>query len=113
MYVPVWDANPQVGRTKTCSTFSAHDENFRKQVTYVNSGLIPGNKFECLPLLSGGALHRNTENLLKTLADRGQLPRMSVISEFKLYLQELNGAAAHSQLRQYLPHKNSGEDYGF
>ena len=52
----------------------------RKQVTYVNSGLIPGNEFECLPLLSGGALHRNTENLLKTLADRGQLPRMSVIS---------------------------------
>ena len=40
----------------------------RKQATYVASGLIPALSFQCLPVLSGGSLHKNLKNLLDTLA---------------------------------------------
>ena len=74
----------------------------RKIKAYVSTGLIPQEQFLCIPMLSGGALHKNTKLLLKSLADVCGLVREDVIQDFALNLQEQNGAIVFSQLRNFL-----------
>ena len=74
----------------------------RKHDTYVKSGKISESSFQCIPILSGGAMHTNTQSLLSALADASGSQRQQIKSEFQVLLQELNGAVAYSQLRKYI-----------
>ena len=74
----------------------------RKNEAYVQSGMFPHESFKCLPVLSGGALHENTRNLIRALADASQMERQVAEQSFKLKLQDINGAQVLSHLRQYL-----------
>ena len=84
----------------------------RKHGHYVASGLISSGAFQCLPVLSSGGLSTTTRNLLYALADATVQNRKTVEADFKLLLQDLNGAAVYSQLRKYLA-SNGTENYGF
>ena len=84
----------------------------RKRQTYVNTGLITSDKFQCLPILSGGSMHENLKILLKSLADAGGVSRETTLQDFTLHLQELNGTVTFSQLRKYLADQHTME-YGF
>ena len=79
----------------------------RKHSTYVASGMIPQERFVCLPVLSGGAMHHGLRHLLHTLADCSGLDRVRTLNEFSLCLQELNGSIVFSQLRNYLSNDDS------
>ena len=74
----------------------------RKVSKYVASKLIPNEQFQCVPMLSGGAMHSNTKALITTLADACGLERDFVVQDFTLRLQELNGSVVMSQLRKYI-----------
>ena len=79
----------------------------RKHSAYVASGMIPQERFVCLPVLSGGAMHHGLRHLLHTLADCSGLDRVRTLNEFSLCLQELNGSIIFSQLRNYLSNDDS------
>ena len=72
----------------------------KKVATYVDSNLIPREQFVCLPLLTGGAMNKSTINFLHSLADANGFERRHILEDFKLLLQELNGALLASQLRK-------------
>ena len=74
----------------------------RKINRYIVSSLIPTQQFLCIPMLSGGAMHLNTKELLSALADACGLARDKIHQDFALQLQELNGSVAMSQFRKYL-----------
>ena len=74
----------------------------RKVKTYVASGLLNSSQFQCVPILSGGAMHTKTKQLIHALADACGYERNSTVQDFTLRLQELNGAVALSQLKKYL-----------
>ena len=81
----------------------------RKHNTYVASGMIPQERFKCIPVLSGGAMHQGLKTLLHTLADCCGLERGKTLNEFSLHLQELNGSVVFSQLKNYLTQETSQE----
>ena len=81
----------------------------RKIKTYVTTAMIPSNQFVCLPMLSGGAMHANTKALLNSLADVCGADRETIVGDFALQLQELNGAVVYSQLKQFLASDSSEE----
>ena len=74
----------------------------RKHDTYVKTGKIAEESFKCIPILSGGSMHTDTQALLTALADASGRPRQQIKEEFQLLLQELNGAVAYTQLKKYL-----------
>ena len=78
----------------------------RKRGTYVATGLIPEEKFMCIPVLASGSLHSNTRLLLHAIADATLAVRQDTEMEFKLLVQELAGTQVYSQLRQHLSHTN-------
>ena len=47
-------------------------------------------------------MHANTKLLLNTLADMSGAERETVLEDFALQLQELNGDVVYSQLKQFL-----------
>ena len=88
-------------RSKKCTQLM--NEAIKKKInTYVKTELIREECFECLPVLSGGALHRNTQRLIQVLADAAGIDRQLAELDFKLLVQELNGIEVYSQLRKYL-----------
>ena len=90
-------------RSKKCSQLM-NEAIKKKSNAYVKTEMIREESFECLPVLSGGGLHRNTQRLIQTLADAAGLDRQIVELDFKLLVQELNGIEAYSQrsIRKYL-----------
>ena len=68
----------------------------RKVDTYVNSDLIPHEKFTCVSILAGGAMNKSGLALLKSLADASGRDRDIVVQDFIMHLQELNGTAVFS-----------------
>ena len=74
----------------------------KKRDRYVTSGMIANDRFMCIPVLSGGALHKHTKRLLTALADRCLISRQHILEDFALYLQELNGNIVLSQMQKYL-----------
>ena len=85
----------------------------RKHDTYVKTGKIMAESFQCIPVLSGGAMHSNTKALMDALADACGMQRKRVYAEFQLLLQELNGAVAYSQLSRYLRKEDKSREYAF
>ena len=88
-------------RNKKCSQL-VREAIQRKNETYVNSGMIPAEAFECLPVLSCGSLHKSTRGLIKSLTDVCLLDTQKTEQAFKLLLQELNGSEVYAQLRHFL-----------
>ena len=74
----------------------------RKVDTYVNSGLIPHEKFTCVSILAGGAMNKSGLALLKSLADASGRDRDIVVQDFIMHLQELNGTVLCSQMSKAL-----------
>ena len=72
----------------------------RKSQHMWTPNLIPREQFVCLPLLTGGAMNKSTINFLHSLADANGFERRHILEDFKLLLQELNGALLASQLRK-------------
>ena len=74
----------------------------RKLDTYVNSDLIPREKFVCLSVLAGGAMNKSSVALLKALADANGRDRETVVRDFGMHLQELNGVILNAQMGKAL-----------
>ena len=62
-------------------------------------------------MLSGGALHRNTQRLIHSLADAALLDRQVVEQDFKLLLEELNGIEVYSHLWKYLDGERETQEF--
>ena len=77
----------------------------RKMETYVATGMIAQESFQCIPILSSGSLHANTRNLIRALADACLLNARETELSFKLLLQNFNGLVVYSQLREHLEDK--------
>ena len=75
----------------------------RKHAKYVKSTMLRNDQFQCLPILSCGALHNNTKSLLQLLAEKVYREPKAILNDFVLLQQELNGAIVQAQLRSYLP----------
>ena len=97
-------------RGKKCTQLM-NDALQRKSNTYVRTNLIREDSFQCLPVLAGGALHRNTQNLVHSLADAAMLNRKQVELEMKLTIQELNGLGIYAQLKKYLDGCTQTQEY--
>ena len=73
----------QSNRSKKCIQL-INDAIKKKHNTYVQTNIIREECFQCLPVLSGGSLHRNTQSLIHAIADAALLDRQGVEQEFKL-----------------------------
>ena len=77
----------------------------------MQTNIIREECFQCLPVLSGGSLHRNTQSLIHAIADAALLDRQGVEQEFKLLVQELNGLEVYSHLRKYLNEEGATQEF--